>query len=464
YLTFLVIGSLGLIGWSWVISRTIVSPIRTLAAATQEVAGGHLEKRVLVSSKDEIGQLSYSFNVMAERLAKHERQLRSLNERLERKVREAEALYKIGTEIMALSDIDKILHSVVVKAKELLGCEVGALCLVDEEGRELIPRVTSGPPDAFVQGGRQGVEEGVAADVMGLCPPDKAEAGLERQVLRCGVVRPEYLEAHLAIALKRGEKMIGAFCVGGRRFGAFSAAEVDLLSGLATQAAIAIEKARLYEKTQSLAILEERERIAHEMHDGLAQALGTLHLQISRAQELPKGDEPARMRAALEEIRRMAEGAYEDVRQAIFGLRTMDSRSLGLVPTLKEYLHGWSFQNGVAVDLEIRDERATRLSPEAELQLMRIIQEALTNVRKHAAARCVQVWLELEGDHVLITVADDGRGFDLGELPGRARKCFGLETMRERAKSLGGSLEVHSRPGRGTSVLVRLPLPAERRS
>jgi len=460
YLAFVVIGTLLIAVGNATFARAIVAPIRTLAAATEEVASGRFEKRVPVASRDEIGRLSFCFNVMAERLAEHEQELRSLNEQLERKAREREALYRIGTEILGSLDLDRILHSVVEKAKALLGCEVGALCLLEEEGQKPVLRVTSGPPLAFALGGGQGGR----ADLMGLCSPDKAEACLEGQVCPCTVVRSEYREAHLAVPLRRGGKVIGVFCVGDRRPRTFSAAEVDLLSGLAAQAAIAIENARLYQKAESLAILEERERIAREMHDGLAQVLGALHLQLSRAQELLKAGETARVGGTLEEIRRMAEGAYEDVRQAIFGLRTMVSRGLGLIPTLTEYLHEWSVQSGVAADLQIRDEKATRLAPEVELQLIRIIQEALANVRKHAMARSVSVRFEREGDHALVTVSDDGRGFEISKLPKRISRGFGLTTMRERAESAGGSLEVHSEPGRGTSILVRLPFPGEGRS
>ncbi|MFQ5803649.1 MAG: ATP-binding protein [Candidatus Methylomirabilales bacterium] len=458
YLAFIVIGSLLILGSNLVFYRTIVLPIRGLVSATLEVASGDFRKRVSVTSRDEIGQLSNAFNVMAENLQEHERQLRSLNESLKQKAREAEALYKIGTEILGSLDLDKILRSVVEKAKELLGCEVGALCLLDDEEPQLVPRVTSGPPAAFAGARIRGVERALPVNLMDHCPPAGGTQGLKKPLLCCGVVRPQYLENHLAVPLKTGEKVIGVFCVADRRPRGFSSAEVDLLTGLATQAAIAIENARLYDKVQGLAILEERERIAREMHDGLAQALGTLHFQVSRAQDLLNANETARVQTAMEKIQKMAEDAYEDVRQAIFGLRTMVSRSLGLVPTLTEYLHDWSLQNGVTADLQIQEERATKVSPGAELQLIRIIQEALANVRKHAAARYARVRFELEGEHVLVTVTDDGKGFDPTQLPRSRNKGYGLETMRERAESVGGSLKVQSQLGRGTSVSVRLPL------
>jgi signal transduction histidine kinase len=251
--------------------------------------------------------------------------------------------------------------------------------------------------------------------------------------------------------------------VASRSLQAFSRQEVELLSNLANQVAIAIENARLYEQVQTSATLDERERIAREMHDSLAQTLGVLHLKVSRAQQLLGSDQPSRVEAALEEIRKLTEDAYDDVRQAIYGLRTFVSRRLGLVPTLTEYLHEWSVQSGIAVDLQIHSEEATRLPPEAEVQLIRIIQEALTNVRKHTGAEHAWVSFSLEEGLAVVTIADDGKGFALAELQKQSRKGFGLETMRERAESVGGSLEITSQLGKGTQVVARLPLQGERR-
>ena len=211
------------------------------------------------------------------------------------------------------------------------------------------------------------------------------------------------------------------------------------------------------EKLQGLATLEERERIAQELHDTLAQELVLLQMKLSEAQMELAPSVSAPIRKILEEIRKITEGAYEDVRQSIFGLRTMVSRSLGLIPTLTEYLHDYSEMRKIPVSLKISQPQLFQFSPHVEVQLIRIIHEALTNVFKHAQARKGVVSFELDGSHARVIVEDDGKGFVAD--PTRNHSLhFGLKTMRERAEGVGGRLTIDSAPGKGTKVVVSLPL------
>ncbi|HWT78137.1 MAG TPA: GAF domain-containing sensor histidine kinase, partial [Candidatus Methylomirabilis sp.] len=268
---------------------------------------------------------------------------------------------------------------------------------------------------------------------------------------------------HLSAPLKRGDEMLGYLCVGTGTPRSFGKAEQNLLGGLAAQAAIAIENARLYEAVRGMATAEERERLAREMHDGLAQALGFIKLKLALTERMLDANAESQVREALVEMRKVAANAYEEVRQAIFGLRTMVSRGLGLIPTLSEYLHEFSQQAGLEVKLEVRQESdLTRFAPEVEVQLVRIVQEALHNVRKHAGGRTAWVRFWREGEDMLMAVEDDGVGFDTAAAPVDERRHFGLATMRERAESVGGTVTVRSESGTGTQVIVRLPLTAAR--
>lgn len=210
------------------------------------------------------------------------------------------------------------------------------------------------------------------------------------------------------------------------------------------------------ERLKGLAVLEERERIAREIHDGLGQALGSLLVKIRGAalRDLPD----VKARVALDEAEKIAEEAYAEVRQSIFGLRTIVTRSLGLIPTLAEYLHDFSRQCGITTDLQVPHETAIRLSLRAEIQLIRVIQEALTNVRRHAQARRAWVSFRVQGEVLEAVIGDDGRGFDLTEVQTRARGHFGLQTMQERSQAVGGKLDIDAAPGKGTKVSVTLPL------
>ena len=278
---------------------------------------------------------------------------------------------------------------------------------------------------------------------------------------RCHQAHHERNVGHLSAPLKRGDQVLGALCVGSAMPRAFGEAEADLLGGLAAQAAIAIENARLYDAVRGMAAVEERERLAREMHDGLAQALGLLNLKLALAERTLDGGAPAAVRLALAETRKAASDAYDEVRQAIFGLRTMVSRGLGLIPTLTEYLHEFSQQTGLEVTLEIAEDNGlARFSPEVEVQLIRIVQEALHNVRKHAGARAARVRFWREETEALVAIEDDGAGFDPGAPPADGRRHFGLLTMRERAELVGGSLALRSAAGGGTQVVARLPLAA----
>jgi len=451
YLAFLLGGGAVIALASLAFTRGIAAPLRGLADAALEIAEGHLDKRVPVRSLNEIGQLSHSFNVMTDRLQGRERDLRAAHEQLEQKVHETQALYRIGTEISGLHELDRILQSVVAKARELLRSEAAALCMFTPEHDELVAVATSGPAEAF-RSGAPPASRNLPAGRTAVPPGD-----LDLHIPACAVIQPLFLGAHLTAPLCRGDSVIGIICVCSREARVFTAAETDLLTGLATQAAIAIENARLYEEVRSLATLEERERIAREMHDGLAQALGLLHMKLRRAQEQPASGDPSRIADALNEMTAITDRAYEEVRQSIFGLRTMVSRGLGLIPTLTEFLHEFSAQNGISVALQVAEGRPIHLSPASEVQLIRIIQEALANVRKHAEAEHAWVRLQRQDPWVRVTIEDDGRGFEPAILASPDRLHFGLQTMRERAEGLGGKLETDTAPGRGTRIVATLP-------
>jgi len=221
----------------------------------------------------------------------------------------------------------------------------------------------------------------------------------------------------------------------------------------------------LADVNEAMAVIKERQRIAREMHDSLAQALGYLHLKLADLQGRAGAGGTAPSEVELADLKRVARDAYEEARQAIFGLRGMVSRSLGLIPTLTEYLHDWSRRTAIAADLRVGTDETVKLPPAVEVQLIGIILEALANVRKHAGARHVLVGVELHDATTRVVIQDDGRGFDPGAPAGDSTGRFGIETMLERAQGVGGKVTIHSRPGEGTRVEVELPTtePAGRR-
>jgi signal transduction histidine kinase len=213
---------------------------------------------------------------------------------------------------------------------------------------------------------------------------------------------------------------------------------------------------------QALATQEERERLAQELHDSLAQDLALIHLKLGEAGMILARTRSTAADETLREMRQIADGAYENVRQAIFGLRTMVSRGLGFIPTLTEYLHDFSEIRKIPVDLKIQAPDAVRFSPREEIQLIRIIHEALTNVFKHARASKCTLTFEQDGEFSKVTIEDNGDGCVPTEALAKVLH-FGLQTMRERIEGVGGTLAIESAPGEGTKVIVHVPLKVKER-
>jgi len=450
YVVFLLVGGACVAVGMVLFTRTVAVPLRRLASATLDIASGDFGKRVPIGSRDEIGQLSQSFNDMAETLQRREAELRGAQVELQHRVMGTQALYRIGIEISSMLEIDKVLRSVVEKARAILQSHGAALCLFQPGGDRLEVRAISGP----VEPSRVQIEEGAPRC---LTEPEGCFCPGSEPCSICILLEGAPPAAGLAAPLKRGDDVIGALCVGRKEVRAYQPEERELLEGLAAQAAIAIENARLYAEVGSLATLQERERIAREMHDGLAQALGFLRFRLKTLEDRMEGGGQPPGSPELAEMRVVAGKAFEEVRQSIFGLRTMVSRSLGLIPTLTEYLHEFSAQHGIQVDLQVQEDRVPGFSSAEETQLVRIIQEALTNIWKHAKATRAVIRFGVQNGHREVTIQDNGRGFEPERIRKRAASRFGLETMRERAEGLGGGVEIESRPGAGTTVTIRLP-------
>lgn len=362
------------------------------------------------------------------------------------------ALAEMGRVVTATLDPQRVLDLIIKASYELLEVSTAAVWALENE--RLILRASKG----FQTDDRrclpvhlgEGLTGYIAKNKELLVIPDLSHDPRVKEE-RC---IPEQVHTFAGVPLLAGDRCLGVLTVFRRNPKPFEADEVELLSTFAHQAAVAMENARLYEQLKEMAVIEERERIAREMHDGLAQILGYLHLQIAQLEANPAA---IPIREELNTLKKVTATAYDEVRQAILGLRTMVSRGLGLIPTLAEYLHDFSQQTGIAVELQISDERATKPSAYAEIHLIRIIQEALANVRKHARTKRACVRFAMDHGHAKVTIEDNGIGFDPEQAMHRGRTKFGLQGMRERAELIGGTCTVESRPQAGTRVIVCLP-------
>ena len=237
----------------------------------------------------------------------------------------------------------------------------------------------------------------------------------------------------------------------------FTEEEIDLARSLARLATQALRNAHLHQQVKQQAIIQERERLAGELHDGLSQALGTLNWRASTMDRLLSQGDIEQARALLQEMKAIAKQGYADARESLLMLRSASALESGFLPALEHWLAEYQALHGLSVELLIDSSEFPQLPTEVRLQLIRIIQEALTNVHKHAGAGRVRLAFSQDRDGIALRIEDDGRGFDPAGVEREGGRHFGLAIMRERASHVGGRLTIDSAPGAGTRLVLRLP-------
>lgn len=260
--------------------------------------------------------------------------------------------------------------------------------------------------------------------------------------------------------LVEGEVIAIVYAFTQEEYREFSQEQVDLAWGIANAVALAIENARLHNKTREIAVMEERDRLARELHDNLAQILGSMQLKASQISSFTNLGQLQKTLEYLSELQDMISAASIDVRETIFNMRTMYMPSVGFLATLQQYLDTYRNRYRVEVELFIDDcvmEDLEGLEGEIGVQAMRIIQESLTNIRKHAKISRAAILITRYDSQIEITMYDHGCGFDPAYVMNQAGHHIGLQVMQERAESIGGRLTIKSQPGHGTAVTLTLP-------
>lgn len=391
---------------------------------------------------------------------------------LQRRNAELLALHEAALDIHRDTSLSDLLQRAVDRARELVGARYGALSVFGEDGH-LRSFLVSGVTD-----------EELAR--LGDTPP--SHRGVLGQVTHGGrALRLRDLTEHPAFTgyppghpPMRSLLAVPILCSGPFR-GNFYLAERDdadefstfdqrSLERFATQTAIAIDNLYLSERSRSLAVAEERLRIAHEMHDGFAQVLASVNAQAQAAALLLRRGSIEEVGRQLDQMAEAAREVYGDVREGILALRASTpavgepERPFGA--TLAQFVEQWRSQIELEMVIEIDPE--VTLPPAAALQVLRIAQESLANVRKHARARRARIVFGRLEDRLMLEVVDDGVGIETSrasrqqaDAAGSADEAprFGLATMRERARSIGGELTLGPGPDGGTRVLLTLDRP-----
>lgn len=338
------------------------------------------------------------------------------------------------------SDLEADLSSVLTRTVEVLEADGGAFW------------VEAPQPGARAVETTVGTSLGERASMVYSLAQSSRETG---QVLDIRALEEEGspLRSLLAVPLRAEGAALGSLVLWAGRPDAFGQRQRQLVSVVAGQATMLVENQRLSLQVEHQAALAERARLAREIHDGLAQTLGYLKLrstQLIRHYDAGMMRDP---RQDLEELRRLLDEAYVDAREAIDGLY-LTSAAAGLEQWVAELAADFEQLSGVPVTVE---GRPLNLPPEVKTQLQRIVQEALSNVRKHAAASHVTVSWWMEGETTLhFSICDDGCGFETADAP--LTVTHGLRIMRERAELLEADLQVTSSPGEGTEIRMRLPV------
>lgn len=374
--------------------------------------------------------------------------------------RELEALLTVSGAVASSLDFRDVLGRASEAMLEVTSAEAVEIWLADDDGVLTLAHHCGAEADTFHTAARFRSGEGLPGLALERRAPVVVHDVARDPRFRNASVRAAGFHSYCALPLHHREEPLGVLGVAGRAPHALSAPdELRLLAGMGEVISVAIENARLYERVQDKAVIEERERIAREMHDGLAQVLTYVNAQsLAIGKLLAAGSlrEAQRELALMEDA---VQAVYADVREAILGLRTAPRSAGGLLPSIRRYAESFEEMTGIPTRLDVGHAAAApRLSSSTEIQLTRILQEALSNVRKHARASTVTVRLELEDGTLRLLIADDGQGFDPGRLQPRGWPRFGLQTMRERAGAVGGAFEILSGSGVGTTVVVEVEL------
>jgi nitrate/nitrite-specific signal transduction histidine kinase len=363
------------------------------------------------------------------------------NTELEARNAALRAVYDVSLAVAGQTDPQQTIAGILDRARDLLNMDA-ALLSVDGAAGEIRLAAASAAPGVMMgdEPGGPGAGRSDAPDLD-------------------SYLRPSY-RIRVSAPVVLGDKRVGTLGLASRGARGLSPTEVATVSALATQVGLALEAARLHDELQVLAVQGERERIAREMHDGLAQVLGYVNTKSQAVDEMLGDGRIAEARQQLGELAAAARSLYVDVREAILTLSSPVPSNRSLAAALEEYAALYAESSKLAVRFEASSEAAgAPLSAAVQAEVFGIVREALTNVRKHARAQRVSLSIARQGREVVLRVEDDGVGFDAELLTQGPERWphFGLAGMRERAESVGGSITWRSSPGAGSVVELRVP-------
>ena len=367
------------------------------------------------------------------------------------------ALREAALAISANLSLAETLRHIVTAAAELVDASYAALGVPDEAGEYLAEFITTGlTPEAEARIGHRPRGHGILGVIL-----------REGQSLRLRNLHahprsfgfpPNHppMTSFLGVPITRkGERLGNLYLTDKRTAAEFTAEDQHLIELLAAHAGVAIENARLYARVQHLSVVEERQRIGMDLHDGIIQSIYAVGLTLELAQaELADGESEG-AQAQLQSAREALDATTRDIRNYILDLRPRRFQGDNLVIGLERLLAEFKANTLMAVTLVAQSEADQLLTPEARLALFHIAQEALSNAVKHSRASRVDVRLERAADSIVLSISDNGQGFDQAQV--EQRMGHGLVNMRDRAQALGGTFSLRPVPTGGSEVVAAIP-------
>ena len=425
---------------------------------------GDFSARVSGRSTDEFGTLAAGFNQLAEQLQSMYRNLEAKvadkTSELQEKGERLQALYDMSTLIANATTLEELSNDFTRRIAQVARADAVALRWSDEDNQRYLLLASQGLPQAMVD------EEQCLMAGQCECGVPQAAAGVrvipihtlpKGNLQHCA--RADF-ETVLSLPIRLHERTMGELNLFYNAQVSPSQAERSLLEALASHLSAAMENLRLDSLAKEAAVSQERNLLARELHDSIAQSLAFLKIQVQLMRDALDSGNAARIQAVLGEIDTGVRESYGDVRELLVHFRTR-ANAEHIEPALHTTLRKFEHQSGVKASLRMHGQ-GLPLTPDLQIQVLHIVQEALSNVRKHAQAS--HVWLDVQQQpRWRFEVRDDGVGFQADD-PARGETHVGLRIMAERAERIGATLEVISTPGRGSSVVLELaaavPAPA----
>ncbi|MEO7760517.1 MAG: type IV pili methyl-accepting chemotaxis transducer N-terminal domain-containing protein [Casimicrobiaceae bacterium] len=437
----------------------VLDPVSRLKETTERIQHGDLGARVERVTNDEFGALAVCFNDMADRLQRMhldlEAKVLEKTAQLEEKSGRLEALYEVTAFVSKAATLQNLATGFAERLRRVSHADGVALRWSDEGNERYLLLAAVGLPETMTKG-----EQCVLA---GSCHCGTLAAPYAVRVIPIGRAFPGDLQhcakagfaALVSVPIRLHGRLMGEVDLFYHAEITMSAAESSLLEALTAHLASAMENLRLNALEREAAVAQERTFIARELHDSIAQSLAFLKIQVQLMRDALATGNAVDVQRALGEIDTGVRESYGDVRELLVHFRTRaqdEDIEVALQTTLRKFEH----QSGLKATMQMQ-EHGIPLSSDLQIQVLHIIQEALSNVRKHA--RASRVWLSVrQQPQWQFEVRDDGTGFDAEQVDGDSH--VGLRIMAERAEKIGGTLDVVSTPGRGTSIVLTILAPA----